>query len=119
MIDYKIISMRCTEKQRFLSAVYKHATMVWSELERSSRSRRAGVRPKRTSLENPTEKKGTMNSLTLVRSPHPQLLTKVILPGAAAPLPYIAAAAAAAALGSPPYGAPGTPAAAGNKPKQQ
>ena len=33
------------------------------------------------------------------------------VPGAA-PLPYIAAAAAAAALGSPPYGAPGTPAAA-------
>ena len=26
VIDQKILSMRCTEKQRFLSAVYKHAT---------------------------------------------------------------------------------------------
>ena len=33
VIDYKILSMCCTEKQRFLSAVYKRATMVWSELE--------------------------------------------------------------------------------------
>ena len=31
VINYKILSMRCTEKQRFLSAVYKHATIVWSE----------------------------------------------------------------------------------------
>ena len=34
VIDYKILSMGCTEKQRFLLAVYKHATMVWSERER-------------------------------------------------------------------------------------
>ena len=34
VIDYKILSMCCAEKQRFLSAVYKHATMVWSERER-------------------------------------------------------------------------------------
>ena len=34
VVNYKILSMRCTEKQRFLSAVYKHATMVWSERER-------------------------------------------------------------------------------------
>ena len=33
VIDYKILSMRCTEKQRFLSAVHKHATMVRSERE--------------------------------------------------------------------------------------
>ena len=35
-MDYKILSIRYTEKQRFLLAGYKYVTIVWSERERSA-----------------------------------------------------------------------------------
>ena len=34
VIYYKILSVRCTERQWFLSAGYKHAIMVWCEQDR-------------------------------------------------------------------------------------